>query len=386
MPERMRIGVISSPVITTPTNAERVPPGWSGSPEQMTAILADGLYDRGHEVTLFASGETVTRSNLVSIGAKSSYEDPEIGLGKHKQHEEALIAKAFATAFDGSFDILSSGFLFETAGLARILKKFNKTPTVSVLHSPLGRHPNLPLREIANDQSYVALSNKQRLGFEFINFVATIYHGIDNKKFAFNSQGGQEMVVVGRMHRDKGPHIAVEIAQKLGIKTKLVGSNWGTHNDGRDLYWEKVLDTVNPSVIELIGFAENTSSYYQHSKVLLNPIQYEEPFGLTVVESLSCGTPVVAFARGSMPELIEDGKTGFLVNPDDNDIRGNWAVKKTGTEGLVEAIQRIYGMSNADYINMRQLCRKRVETGFTIEKMIDRYEELFTKLVGVKNQ
>ncbi|MBI3342349.1 glycosyltransferase [Candidatus Curtissbacteria bacterium] len=134
-------------------------------------------------------------------------------------------------------------------------------------------------------------------------------------------------------------------------------------------------------MVNLVGFVENskTPKYFQRSKLHLNPIQWEEPFGLTTIESMSCGTPVVAFARGSMPEIIKDGENGLLVNPSDTDIRGDWIIKRTGVAGFIDAVNWIYRMSTIDYRSMRIKCSKYVQENFTIDTMVKKYEALFLK-------
>src|SRR5207249_3429601 len=119
-------------------------------------------------------------------------------------------------------------------------------------------------------------------------------------------------------------------------------------------------------VTETVDF--NTKiQYYKDASYFIYPIQWEEPFGLVFIESMACGTPVIAFARGAVPEIVKDGETGFIINSSENDIRGNWIIKKTGIEGLSEAIERMYLMNENDYRNMREACRSHVEKNFTIE-------------------
>jgi glycosyltransferase involved in cell wall biosynthesis len=125
------------------------------------------------------------------------------------------------------------------------------------------------------------------------------------------------------------------------------------------------------------------SAFYGGSRLTLFPIQWEEPFGLVMTESMATGTPVIAFARGSVPEVMKDGETGFIINPSDNDIRGNWLIKKTGVEGLIEAINKIYDMPANEYLKMRKNCRKHVEQKFSMEKMVDSYEDVYKKILGL---
>jgi glycosyltransferase involved in cell wall biosynthesis len=121
---------------------------------------------------------------------------------------------------------------------------------------------------------------------------------------------------------------------------------------------------------------------FKRSKAFLFPVQWEEPFGLVMIESMACGTPVIAFARGSVPEIIKDGETGLIVNPSDGDIRGNWLVKKTGIEGLCEAIDKIYSLPVGQYQQMRRNCRSLVEKNFTVEKMVNEYEKVYQQILA----
>ena len=149
------------------------------------------------------------------------------------------------------------------------------------------------------------------------------------------------------------------------------------------------LSAINEAAKKILNFITKLSvkqkiniSYYQDTKILVNPIRGEESFGLVMAEAMSCGTPVVAFAKGSVPEIIKDGITGYIINYSPKDIRGNFIIKKTGEEGIVEAVKRIYQLSKDDYEKMRKNCRKHVEENFTIKKMVDNYEKVYKKVIN----
>ena len=127
---------------------------------------------------------------------------------------------------------------------------------------------------------------------------------------------------------------------------------------------------------------EEIVSLMQKAKAFLMTINWEEPFGLVMIEAMACGTPVVAFARGSVPEIVKDGETGFIINPSDDDVRGDWIIKKTGFEGLCEAVNKLYSLSQEEYKQMRLACRKRVEERFTIEKMVEEYEKVYQDVLN----
>lgn len=126
--------------------------------------------------------------------------------------------------------------------------------------------------------------------------------------------------------------------------------------------------------------------FLQSAKVFLFPIEWEEPFGLVLIESMACGTPIIAYARGSAPEIIKDGVTGFLINPSEDEKRGDFLIKKTGIDGFFEAVKQIYSMSKKEYENVRIACRKHVEENFTIEKMVDNYEKIYAEVINEDKQ
>jgi glycosyltransferase involved in cell wall biosynthesis len=142
--------------------------------------------------------------------------------------------------------------------------------------------------------------------------------------------------------------------------------------------------TIKPMLSPYINFATNGNrdTYFQNAKLFMFPLQKGELFGLTMLEAMATGTPTVAFARNASPYVIKDGETGFLVNPSDDEITGNWIVKKTGIEGLCEAVERIYSMDNETYKTMRRACRTHVERNFTISVMTDKYIEIYKKILA----
>lgn len=372
MLEKLNIGILTSPVITAPTTADRVPPGWSGAPENVMLTIADGMADEGHHVVLFATGETTTRADLEYVHMKSSYEDPSVGLQGNRAHESELIAHCYGFSERGAFDLVNSRFL--TEGRHHVMR--SRVPTVVTLHTPLSREANqdqIPL--IKGVQSHVFISQAQRLGhedFRTIPGAEVIYHGIDLHEFPFNPEGGNHLTMVGRMRPQKGPHIAVEAAQRLDVPLKLFGSF--SQNPANAPYLESVMDLIakKPDVITLGGFVDHsqTAGCFAFAKASLYPIQWPEPFGMSAGESMASGTPPIATALGSMSELIVDGETGYLVPPEE------------GIDGFTKAINKLYSLKPDEYREMRRKCRERAEHLFSQEKMIQNYEKAYYTVTG----
>lgn len=208
-----------------------------------------------------------------------------------------------------------------------------------------------------------------------------IHEGINVNHFQFKKGAKTNLLWFGRIDpkMKKGADIAIEISKDMKIPLDIF-----TYIEGKK-YFETVIKPLLHDGVTLSTDAKK-SEYFNKSKVFVLPLGWEEPFGLVVPEAMAAGVPVVTYARGSMPELIVDGKTGFLVNHSDTDIRGDFIIKKTGKAGLIEAIKKIYAMDEKEYNNMRLACRKHVIENFTIEKMVDSYEEVFYKILNSKKK
>ena len=365
---------MASDFIRVPPRPRDIPPGFSGAPEKIVSIIADKLVEREYNVTLFASGDSETKASLISLQKKATCLDPEIGEGKHVDFEYALISKCFQMANKGNFDIIYSNFDYRSAFFA----PFSKIPVVSILHSPLVGNKKRLLESVSSYQYYVSISNAQRKNFPNLPYIATIYHGVDLNDFDFSEKENGYLAIVGRVHPYKGIEKAATVARKINKKLLIIGSH-----DEKDYWKNKVKPKIDNKYVVYLGQLpqDKVIFYLKTARAFLFPIQWEEPFGLVMIEAMACGTPVVAFARGSVPEIVVDGKTGFIVNSSDSDKRGNWIVKKTGLEGFEEAVRKIYEMPEEEYRQMRQNCRKHVEENFTIEKMIDGYEAVYKKVI-----
>ena len=350
------------------------------------AELAKHAKDKSLSITAFASGASELPVKVVSIDYKPSSADEDlIASGKNVLYEQTLLSKAFS--MQDQFDLYHINI--GDGDIALPFSPFVERPIIITIHHVLStdymrkffsfyrKRPNI---------FFVSASNAQRHLLPGLNYVSTIYHGIDPAIFEFSENGGESLMWAGRVVPEKGADIVVDVARKVGCGAKLFGIPRKEHQAWLN---EKVLDKFSQSnVVKKISFATGHDRFqlirhYQTSRAFLLPISYEESFGLVLIESMSCGTPVIAFARGSIPEIIEDGKTGFIVNPSDIDIRGNWTIKKTGTDGLREAVERIYAMPQAEYNKMRCACRDRVMRHFTIERMAKEYLQAYKKITQI---
>lgn len=373
----MRIAVLASNFIRLPPEPKFIPFGYSGAPEKIMHTITERLVKNGHSVYLFASGDSLTSANLISITKTSTSMDPSISIGPHIEFECLLVSKCYEMAKENKFDIIHSIFDTRSVFYAPLVD----IPTVSTLHSPLSAIKYQVLSKIKKNQYFVSISNSQRKGSPDLNYSATIYHGLEleNNAFQYGEGIGNYMIFVGRLVEDKGIDTIISLSKKLQKQVYLLGTNVKNSN-----YWNNVIKpNIDDNFIHHFGFLDKDKLkiHYQNAKLFLFPIKWEEPFGLVMIESMACGTPVVAYARGSVPEIVKDGETGFIVNSSDDDIRGNWIIKKTGVEGLEEAINKIYSMSADEYKKMRLNCRNHVEQNFTIEKMVSNYEKVYQEII-----
>lgn len=214
------------------------------------------------------------------------------------------------------------------------------------------------------NQHLVTISNAQRKTALDLKYFATVYNGIDLKFFPFSKQSKEYLLFIGRLFPPKGVNEAIQTAIKTKKQLQIIGPI-----EDPD-YWKTKIKPYLGDRIKLINFIDRNKlyHYYRQAKVFLMPIMWEEPFGLVMIEAMACGTPVVAFNRGSVPEVIKDGVTGFIVKPGD-------------VKAMTKAVQRIYDMPEEDYQKMRLACRKHVEDNFTVEKMVDSYEKVYYQIV-----
>lgn len=376
----MKIAIINSNYVKIGKNTKK-------GTEIFAYVLMKELAKRAKKenlkITAFASGNSKIPVKIESVNYLPSIDDKHISSSNHILFELSLVSKAFSMQND--FDIYHANINGE---IVLPFAQFVKKPIVITMHGTLSdpaAKKNFSLYKDIKNVYFVFISNSQRKPLPNLNYIRTIYHGIDIKKeFQFNPTGDNYLIWSGRAVPEKGLDIVLQVIKITKKKAKIFPII-------KDEYFKWLQDIiikrrniVNQAISIYTDFDVHRlelACHYQTSKLFLFPLQWEEPFGLTLIESMACGTPVVAYARGSIPEIVKDGETGFIVNSSDNDIRGNWVIKKTGIEGLCEAVQRIYAMPETEYRAMRLACRNHVLQNFTVEQMVNNYVEVYKEIL-----
>ena len=327
--------------------AWRTPPVHYGPWELVTSLLTEELVRNGVDVTLFATADSITAATLRSVSPRGYEEDHTIDA---KVWECLHIANCFDHADE--FDLIHNQFDF----LPLSYSGLTETPVITTIHG-FSSPRIMPVYKKYNRQThYVSISNANRS--PELDYIATIHHGIDTGNFTFNADPmGDYMLYYGRIHPDKGTKEAVEIALALDIPLVIAGII-----QDEEYYNSHVKPFLREGKIVYIGSvgADRRDALLGNARLLVHPISFSEPFGLSIVEAMACGTPVVAFNKGSMPELISDGTTGYLV------------------ENKEEAIEKI---KMIDSISRRN-CREHVERHFSKEIMARRYMDVYMQILG----
>jgi glycosyltransferase involved in cell wall biosynthesis len=317
--------------------AWRTPPRHYGPWEHVTSLLTEGLVSRGIDVTLFATADSRTSGKLHAVCPRGYEEDRTL---IPKVWECLHITELFEDA--EAYDIIHNQFDF----LPLTYTGMTATPVVTTIHgfSSLGILP--VYKKYNGSVFYVSISDADRS--PDLDYIKTIHHGIDIRQFDFQPAPDDYLLFFGRIHQDKGTREALEIARACGKRLILAGII--QDQAYYDRYVAPHVDNDNVAYVGSVGpVARNR--WLGNALALLHPIRFDEPFGLSVIESMACGTPVIAFNRGSMPELIENGKNGFLVDT---------------VEAAIEALIRIKEIDRA-------ACRIHVERHFTADRMVQEY-------------
>jgi glycosyltransferase involved in cell wall biosynthesis len=339
----MKIAVLSPVAWSTP-------PKKYGPWEQVASNVAECLVRQGHDVTLFATGDSTTRGKLESVCETPYGENPEMD---PKVWECLHISNVMERADD--FDIIHNHYDF----LPLTYSKLIKTPMVTTIHG-FSSPKILPVFKKYNRHCYyVSISHSDRS--KDLDYIATVYNGVDSSCLTFNPIPKDYLLFFGRIHHDKGTFEAVKIAKRVGMKLIISGLIQD------QAYFEtKVMPNIDSKDVIYVGNSgpEQRNTLLGGAYALLHPINFEEPFGLTVAEAAFCGTPVIAFKRGSMPELIQHGKTGYLV------------------QTIEEACSAVYKISDI----RREACRAHAIQNFTKERMAESYLDVYMKILALKGK
>ena len=335
--------------------AEAVPPKRYGGTERVVSVLTEELVKRGHDVSLFASGDSRTRARLVACTPKSL----RLSGDELLPTASALIELADAYGSAGEFDLLHNHvdwLAFPFARLARV-------PTISTVHGRLDLAPIRHTYDRFREQPLVAISDAQRAFLPDANWLATIHNGIALEHFQFRSDPGDYLVFLGRINAEKRPDRAIEIAGRVGMRLVIAAK---VDPVDRDYYKDEIEPLIHRSPwVEYIGEVDEVQKdeLLGHAYAYLFPIDWPEPFGLTMIEAMATGTPVVASRAGSVPEVVRHGVTGFICDD---------------VDGMVKAVEDVAHLDRAD-------CRADVDSRFSAEAMTDAYEAVYRILLSAPN-
>jgi glycosyltransferase involved in cell wall biosynthesis len=333
---------------------EAVPPKLYGGTERVVAYLTDALVELGHEVTLFASGDSFTKARLAPIWPRALRLDPDI-----KDHFVPLFMELETVGRRAhEFDVVHAHLDYFGYPLLRRLG----TPSITTLHGRLDL-PELPaLYEIYRDVPVVSISNSQRLPLPQANYVATVLHGLPQNLLS-QGDGGGYLAFLGRISPEKAPDAAIRIAAKAGMKLKIAAK---VDRVDEEYFKTTIEPLLGHGDVEFIGEIreDQKQEFLGNAAALLFPIAWREPFGLVMIEAMACGTPVIAFENGSVPEVLEEGVTGFIVQSE---------------EQAAEAVKRI-GVLN------RERIRAEFDRRFTAHRMAQNYLKLYTRLAKAKRE
>ncbi|MGL5058859.1 MAG: glycosyltransferase family 4 protein [Microcoleus sp.] len=331
--------------------AERVPPPAYGGIELVVSLLTDELVRRGHEVTLFASGDSLTLADLESVHPRALRLDTTVK--EYGIYEMLQLSTVYEKASE--FDIIHSHVGCAALSYSHLVK----TPTVHTLHGIFTRD-NEKMYSYARDRPYVSISNSQREARLDLNCITTVYNGIDPETYEFHQEPDNPpyLAFLGRISPEKGAHLAIEIAKKSGWHLKMAGK---VDTVDREYFESQVKPYIDGVQIEFLGEANHAqkSVLMGGAVATLFPITWREPFGLVMVESMAAGTPVIAMKMGSTEEVIAHGKTGFLCESVDE---------------CVAAIEPVRKLN-------RQDCRQHAIDRFSVKTMVDGYESVYRQIV-----
>jgi glycosyltransferase involved in cell wall biosynthesis len=340
----MRIAQVS-PLI------ESVPPKHYGGTERIVSYLTEELVRLGHEVTLFASGDSVTNARLIAPCQRSLRKNEKC---KDPVAREVLLVD-HVLEHAGEFDVIH----FHTGYLHFPVCRCLSVPHLTTLHGRLDLLDLVPVFDRFRDEPVISISNAQRQPLAWPNWQTTIYHGLPTDLFSFRRGSDGYLAFLGRISPEKGADRAIEIAKRVDMPLKIAAKV--DRVDRR--YFKRVVEPLlNDSHVEWVGEIsdQQKNDFLGNAYALLFPIDWPEPFGLVMIEAMACGTPVIAYDRGSVPEVMDDGVTGFIVRELDE---------------AAEAVRRVRNLSRAR-------CREVFDKRFTATRMANDYIHVYQRMLG----
>ena len=324
----------------------RTPPRHYGPWEYVVSLLTEELVRIGLDVTLFATGDSKTSGKLITVCPRTYSEDSSVD---PKVAECLHISEIFERSAE--FDLIHNHFDFLPLTYSRLVE----TPVVTTIHG-FSSPSIIPVYKKYNAHGhYVAISESDKS--PKLDYVATIHHGIDVAQFAFSGATGKYLLFFGRIHPEKGVREAIEVSQRVGIKLVIAGII-----QDHDYFTTEVEPHIDGATVEYLGSVgpDRKADMLGGALALLHLIGFDEPFGLSLIESMACGTPVIAFRRGSMPELVRHGETGYVVDD---------------VEGAVKAVSAVKTIE-------RSACRADVERRFTSARMARDYVRVYEQVLN----
>lgn len=336
---------------------ERVPPKKYGGTERVVYSLTEELVKRGHEVTLFASGDSKTSAILISVYPTSLRESHLEDFYGANYWSMLNIGNAYMR--QDKFDIIhdhNEHLSLPTANLAT-------TPVVMTLHGAFSAQSK-KLYETLNNVNFITISKSQAIPAPGLNYVGNVYHGMDMRHYPFSRENDGYLLFVGRINPEKGVHHAITVAEYLGLPLIIAAKLDNSRTE--QTYYKEMIEPRLTEQIRWVGEVgeDERNRLMSRALCILHPVTWREPFGLTLIEAMACGCPIVAFNRGSIPEIVVNGKTGFVV---EDEIE------------MIEAVKRIFEIKRRD-------CRNHALDNFSAEKMADGYESIYKKVLAMKEK
>ena len=328
---------------------ESVPPKYYGGTERVVSYLTEELVRQGHEVTLFASGDSVTKAKLVAACRRALRLDRSCV--DQLAHHMSLLEDVFHEA--GRFDVLH----FHVDYLHYSLSSRQSTPHVTTLHGRLDLPDLVPLYRRFRQIPVVSISDSQREPLAWINWLATVYHGLPEDLYTFRPGRGSYLAFMGRISPEKRVDRAIDIARRVGMDVRIAAK---VDNLDRDYFDSSIAPLLREPKAEYVGEIGDgeKDEFLGNAIALLFPIDWPEPFGMVMIEAMACGTPVIAYRAGAVPEVIDEGVTGYVVE---------------NLEEAVRAVEQAAGLS-------RKRCRERFEERFSAARMTRDYLEIYRRL------